>query len=299
MGVDVFLVMADYQALTDRNASDQLRSSVADILLDYLSIGIDPTRTTIFCHSMVGPLNQLMLPFLSVVTLAELQRNPTVKDEISTGGIRAVSGLMMTYPVHQAADILFCKGNLVPGGKDQLPHVEVTRLIARRINNLYFSGQQFFPEPELLLSEAPLLLGVDGRKMGKSLDNAIYLHMSEDETARLIKRAKTDADRLITYSPETRPEVSNLVLLTALCTGDSPQAIADRIGAQGAAELKRVATEAVNERFRTIRCLRKELSSDMDSVWKILRDGVDRANIIAADTLEKLRAAMGMNYFQR
>lgn len=157
-GVELFLVLADYQAITDRTSTEMLKESVFEIILDYLAVGIQPEKSTIFCHSMVPSLNQLMLPFLSVVSMAELQRNPTVKDEIALSGTKSVSGLMMTYPVHQAADILYCKGNVVPGGKDQLPHIELTRLIARRINHLYFAGESFFPEPELLLS-APIQIG--------------------------------------------------------------------------------------------------------------------------------------------
>lgn len=127
LGVDVFVIIADYQVLTDRDVADRLTEHMEGMLLDYLAIGIDPARTTIFNHSAVPALNQLMLPFLSLVSVAELNRNPTVKDEIAHSRQSAVSGLMFTYPVHQAADILFCKGNLVPVGQDQLPHLEVTR----------------------------------------------------------------------------------------------------------------------------------------------------------------------------
>lgn len=207
LGVALNVVIADYQALTDRDASAQLERSVLGIALDYLAIGLDPSngRTYVFAHSQVPSIHQLFLPFLSLVTAAELQRNPTVKEEIKQLGSRAVSGLMFTYPAHQAADILSCHGNLVPGGKDQAPHLELTRLIARRFNELY--GAYFTP-PELLLSDAPLLLGLDGRKMSKSLGNAIELSMSADETAARIRGAKTDGERQITYEPARRPEVS-------------------------------------------------------------------------------------------
>jgi tryptophanyl-tRNA synthetase len=297
MGVEIFLIMADYQAITDRDADDAIRDSVRNILLDYLAIGIDPEVTTIFCHSMVPALNQLMLPFLSVVTLSELQRNPTVKDEIAQSGTRSVSGLMMTYPVHQAADILFCHGNLVPGGKDQLPHVEVTRLVARRMNNLYFGGEQYFPEPELLLGATPLLLGVDGRKMGKSLNNAVYLRMSADETRALIRRAKTDSERRITFEPQERPEVANLLQLTSLCTERTPEDLAAEVGDQGARVLKEMTTEALNEYLRPIRDRRTEWEKNMADVWDVLRNGVAKANAVADETLGRVRAAMGMDYF--
>src|SRR4029077_5495695 len=126
-----------YQVITDREVAGDIRGSVRNVVLDNVAAGIDPERATIFTPSSVPALNQLMLPFLSLVSVAELQRNPTVKDEAATAGITSINGLMLTYPVHQAADILFCKGNLVPVGKDQLPHIEQTRVVARRFNERY------------------------------------------------------------------------------------------------------------------------------------------------------------------
>jgi tryptophanyl-tRNA synthetase len=193
-GAEVLVLIADYQVLTDRDTADRLEETVLGLVLDYLAIGIDPARSTIFAHSAVPGLNQLLLPFLSLVTAGELRRNPTVKDEIAHSRQASVSGLMVTYPVHQAADILFCKANLVPVGQDQLPHLELTRLIARRFNQRYAA---LFPEPDALLSSAPLLLGTDGGKMGKSRGNAIALRATADETARLIRGAKTDGRRHI------------------------------------------------------------------------------------------------------
>ena len=210
----------------------------------------------------------------------------------------SVSGLMLTYPVHQAADILACKGNLVPVGQDQLPHVEVTRLIARRFNDRYpgAGGAGIFPEPDALLSDAPLLLGTDGGKMSKSRGNAIALRASADETARLINGAKTDGLRQIGYDPAGRPEVSSLVLLAALCLDRDPTAVADEIGGGGAALLKRTVTEAVNERFARVRARRAELAGDPGYVRQVLRDGCTRARASAAATLEEVRDAMGMHY---
>jgi tryptophanyl-tRNA synthetase len=145
----VLVLIADYQVLTDRDTADHLDEYVLGLVLDYLAIGIDPGRSVIFAHSAVPELNQLLLPFLSLVTVPELQRNPTVKDEIAHSRQSSVSGLMFTYPAHQAADILFCKANLVPVGQDQLPHVEMTRLIARRFNERYpgAGGVPVFPVP--------------------------------------------------------------------------------------------------------------------------------------------------------
>lgn len=290
LGVDVFVIIADYQVLTDRDVADRLGEHMEQMLLDYLAVGIDPARSTVFSHSAVPALNQLMLPFLSLVSVAELNRNPTVKDEIAHSRQSAVSGLMFTYPVHQAADILFCKGNLVPVGQDQLPHLEVTRTVARRFNERYGA---VFPEPDALLSDAPLLLGTDGTKMSKSRGNSIALGAGADETARLIKGARTDTERYITYDPENRPGVSSLVLLAALCLDRDPHAVAEEIGGGGAAALKRTVTEAVNSRMAPIRARRAEYARDMGYVRSVLRAGNERANESAAATLEEVRGAMG------
>lgn len=169
-GVETWVLIADYQVITDRDAVGEIQERVLSIVADYLAIGIDPARSTIFSHSAVPALNQLMLPFLSLVTEAELRRNPTVKAESDATGGRAMSGLLLTYPVHQAADILFCKANLVPVGKDQLPHLEQARVIARRFDERYGRvdpERPVFPAPEALLSAATLLLGTDGQKMSK------------------------------------------------------------------------------------------------------------------------------------
>ncbi|MFJ7942836.1 tryptophan--tRNA ligase [Streptomyces sp. NPDC096354] len=290
LGVDVFVIIADYQVLTDRDIAERLGEHMEGMLLDYLAIGIDPARTTIFNHSAVPALNQLMLPFLSLVSVAELSRNPTVKDEIAHSRQSAVSGLMFTYPVHQAADILFCKGNLVPVGQDQLPHLEVTRSVARRFNERY---GPVFPEPDALLSAAPLLLGTDGTKMSKSRANSIALGATADETARLIRGARTDADRHITYAPQTRPEVSGLVLLAALCLDRDPHEVAEEIGGGGGATLKRTVTDAVNERLAPMRARRADYAQDMAYVRSVLRDGNERANAVAEATLAQVRQVMG------
>lgn len=290
LGVEVFVLVADYQVLTDRDTAERPAATTEGLLLDYLAAGIDPARSVIFHHSAVPALNQLMLPFLSLVSVAELGRNPTVKDEIAHSRQAAVSGLMFTYPVHQAADILFCKGNVVPVGQDQLPHLEVTRTIARRFNERYGT---LFPEPEALLSAAPLLLGTDGTKMSKSRGNSVALSADEDTTARLIKGARTDGERHITYDPEGRPGVSSLLLLAALCLDRDPHAVAEEIGGGGAAALKRTVTEAVNTRLAPLRARRAEYARDMGYVRSVLRAGNGRANALADVTLTQVREAMG------
>ncbi|MEU3032580.1 tryptophan--tRNA ligase [Streptomyces incarnatus] len=296
LGVELFVIIADYQVLTDRDVADDLQSHVDELVLDHLAIGVDPERSTIFTHSAVPALNQLMLPFLSLVSVAELNRNPTVKDEIAHSRQSAVSGLMFTYPVHQAADILFCKANLVPVGQDQLPHLEITRTIARRFNDRYGHGAPVFPRPEALLSEVPLLLGTDGTKMSKSRGNSVVLAADADETARLLKGAKTDSERRITYDPANRPEVSSLLLLAALCQGRTPEEIASDIGSAGAAALKKTVTEAVNEYLAPIRARRAEYARDRGELRRILRAGNERANAVADATLAEVRAAMNSDY---
>ena len=289
------VLIADYQTITDRDSPASLPEDVDELVADYLAVGIDPTRATIFAHSLVPELNQLLLPFLSLVTLPELLRNPTVKDEASASGMTTLNGLMLTYPVHQAADILFCKGTLVPVGADQLPHVEQTRAIARRFNRRYAPECPVFPEPEALLSDAPVLLGTDGRKMSKSRNNAIAIAATADQTARLLRQAKTDADPHITYDPENRPEVANLVLLIAVCEElDLIRSPRDR--RPGAADLKRRATEAVNERLRPVRDRRSELIDDHAYLRTVLRDGSEAARRIAQRTLTQVAAAMHTNY---
>ncbi len=288
--------MADYQVLTDRDVASRLAEHVTGLVADYLAIGIDPVKSTIFAHSAAPALNQLLLPFLSLVSVTELQRNPTVKEEITLSSQARVSGLMLTYPVHQAADILFCKANLVPVGKDQLPHLETARAIARRFNERYAGGSAFFPVPDALLSAAPNLLGTDGQKMSKSRANSIALSATADETARLIRRAKTDAGQHISYEPDARPEVSSLVLLAALCQGRDPGAVAAEIGRGGSAALKRVVTESVNEFLRPVRASRAELMADPGYLTHVLSAGNAVASAIANRTLTEVSALMGTCY---
>ena len=270
MGVRTNIIIADYQVITDRDTTEHIRDNVYNMVIDYLACGIDPAKTMIFTHSAVPELNQLMLPFLSLVTEAEMERNPTVKAEQEASG-HALTGLLLTYPVHQACDILFCKGNIVPVGRDQLPHIEITSKIARRFNERY---GRVFPDVTGLLTSTPLLPGLDGRKMSKSYGNAISISMTAEETARLIKKSKSDSER----------------------TGRDPREIAEEIGMGGAGQLKRMVTEAVNGYFAPIRERRAEIEKDMGYVADVLHEGNRRAREIAAATLDEVREAMGMVY---
>lgn len=298
-GVDTWVLVADYQVITDRDGVGPIRERVLGLVADYLAVGLDPEKTTIFNHSAIPALNQLMLPFLSLVTESELHRNPTVKAELEATNGRAMSGLMLTYPIHQAADILFCKANIVPVGQDQLPHLEQARVIAQRFDKRYGRAtpeRPVFPRPDALLSEAPLLLGTDGTKMSKSRGNTIELAMTADETAKVLRKAKTDADRVITYDPVNRPEVANLLMLASLATGEAPEVIADRIGDGGGGVLKATVTEALNEMLAPIRARREELIGNEDYLLSVLAKGNEKANAQAEQTLHEVRQAMQMIY---
>ena len=292
LGIQCYVLIADYQVITDRDTTEHIQDNVYNMVMDYLAAGIDPEKTPIFTHSAIPALNQLMLPFLSLVSEAELQRNPTVKAEQEASG-HTLTGLLLTYPVHQACDILFCKGNIVPVGKDQLPHIEQTRLIARRFNDRY---APVFPEPDGILSDAIEIPGLDGRKMSKSYGNSIMLGATAEETAKLIKKSKSDSDRNITYDPENRPEVSALLTTAALCSGRSEVDIAAEIGDGGAGMLKRIVTESVNGYLAPHRERRAKFEADLDYVKDVLNEGNRRMNEIANATLAEVREAMHMVY---
>ena len=290
------VLIADYQVITDRDTTDQIQDNVYNMVMDYLACGIDPDKTMIYTHSAVPAANQLMLPFLSLVSEAELLRNPTVKAEQEASG-HELTGLLLTYPVHQACDILFCKGNVVPVGRDQLPHIELTRTIARRFNNRFCKNcDPVFPEVDALLSDVPLLSGLDGRKMSKSYGNAINISMTAEETAKRIKKSQTDSERMITFDPENRPGVSGLLSTAAICTGRSEIEIAEEIGMGGSGQLKKYVAEAVNSYFEPIRERRHRFENDLDYVKDVLAEGNRRANEIAEATLAEVAEAMGMVY---
>lgn len=298
MGVQTMILIADYQVLTDHDAYDKISQNTKQLVIDYLAAGIEPGENVmIYPHSYIPEANQLMVPFLALVSNSELSRNPTVKDEISKSELKVINAGMYTYPVHQAVDILFCKGNVVPVGKDQLPHLEIARTIARRFNDKFCKDREpVFPEPHALLAKTPMIMGLDGSaKMSKSLGNTIMLSATEDETAKLIKKAKTDQERHISYDPVNRPEVANLLRIISLCTGEAPEAIAERIGDGGGGMLKSTLTEALNEHLRPLRTKRAELEKDPEYIRKVLFEGVERARAIAQKTLDEVRSAMNMS----
>ncbi len=297
LGVDSFIVIADYQVLTDRDVFDRISECTVNLAIDYIAAGLNPDdgNVFIFPHSCVPELNQLLLPFLNLVSIAELERNPTVKEEIEAAKMARMNAGMFTYPVHQAADILFCKSTAVPVGKDQLPHIELTRTIARRFNARYAPEKPVFLEPQGLLSNAPTILGLDGnKKMSKSRNNSVTLKATEDETAKIIKTAVTDSERLITYEPERRPQVANLLEIASYAGGGRPEAIAEAIGDGGAGKLKALLTEQLNEFLRPLRTRRRELEKDIPYVRKSIDKGIERARAVGEQTLLEVRDVMNM-----
>ena len=296
MGVPTMILIADYQVLTDHDAFDQISQNTKQLVIDYLAAGIEPSDDVIiYPHSYVPECNQLMVPFLAMVSNGELSRNPTVKEEILKSQT-AVNAGMYTYPVHQACDILFCKGNVVPVGKDQLPHLEIARLIAKRFNKKFCKGKDpVFPMPHALLAKTPMIMGLDGsKKMSKSMGNTVMLSATADETATLIKKAKTDSERIITYDPVNRPEVANLLQLISLCTKEDPAAIASRIGDGGSGVLKSTLTEALNENLRPLREKRAQLEKESEYIRQVLLTGAEKARAIGIKTLEEVRSVMNM-----
>lgn len=305
-GIDTAVLIADYQVITDRENIGNVREYVLNLVADYLAAGIDPTRSTIFCHSQVPAIHEMLVIFLSLVTEAELHRNPTVKAELEASK-QSMSGLLLTYPVHQAADILCARANLVPVGRDQLPHLEQTRVVAKRFNKRYperdaagnkvKDSRGVLPMAQALLSSGgAIILGTDGQKMSKSRHNTVELKATADETAAIIKKAVTDSDRVITYDPVSRPEVANLLLIASLCTGEAPEALAERIGDGGGGALKKLVTEALNDHLAPHRDRRAELMEDEGYLWSILKEGNEKIADLGADTLRQMKHAMGMDY---
>jgi len=185
---------------------------------------------------------------------------------------------------------------VVPIGKDNLPHVELTRTIARRFNERYAGGNTVFPEPAAILSDSPEIPGLDGRKMSKSYGNSIMLGATAEETAKLIKKSPTDSERRITFDPVNRPQVSALLTTAGLVTGRDPREIAEEIGDSGAGALKAYVTDSVNTFLAPHRERRAELSKDMDYIHDVLDEGNRKAERIAEETLDQVRSAMGMRY---
>ncbi len=294
---DTFLIIADVQALTTNFASpEKLSEDVRQVARDYLAVGIDPEKTTILVQSLIPEIAELTVFYSMIVTVNQLQRNPTIKSESSQYGYEEMTYGFLGYPVSQAADITFCKADLVPVGEDQLPHIEQTRKIVRKFNNLY---AKIFPEPEALIGDFPRLVGLDGKsKMSKSLDNAIYLNDSEEEVKNKIQEAVTDPARIRVDDPG-HPEVCTVFEYHRAFNKNEVEEIEEncRKGKIGCVACKKKLSGAINNMLSPIRERRIKYINNPLLIDEVLITGTDKAREVAKETIREVREAMKLNYF--
>jgi tryptophanyl-tRNA synthetase len=295
-----FVIMADMQALTD-NAEDpeKVRDNILEVAFDYLAVGIDPEKTTIFIQSLIPELSELTMYFMNLVTLARAERNPTVKDEMRQKGFGADVPLgFLTYPVSQAADILGFKADLVPVGNDQEPMIEQTNEIAEKFNRIY---APVFPKVKALISEAPRLVGVDGKaKMSKSLGNTILISDSDNVIANKVMEMYTDPNHV---RAEDSGTVEGNVVFVYLDLFDPDKKEVQKLkeryraGGLGDVALKKRLTEILQDLIRPMRERRAEFEKDPESVRQMLRNGTERARAVVHATLRDVKHAMKIDYF--
>jgi len=293
-----YVLIADLQALTD-HAEDpgRIRENVLEVALDYLAVGIDPAAATIVVQSGVPELAELTMYYLNLVSVARLQRNPTVKEEMQQRGFEAnVPAGFLVYPVSQAADITAFKAHLVPVGEDQLPMIEQTVEIVRRFNRLY---GPVLVEPEALVPEVARLPGTDGqRKMGKSLGNAIFLSDPPDVVAAKVAAMYTDPRHLRVEDPGT---VEGNPVFSYLAAFDPDRAAVERLkdryraGGLGDVAVKRRLLDVLDGLLAPIRARRTELARDPGHVRRILREGTGKARAVAQRTLREVREALRLD----
>lgn len=297
-----FIIIADIQALTDNwDETSKVSKAVLEVATDNLALGLDLSKTTLFIQSQIPQIAELTVLFSNLVTINRLKRNPTIKTEIEQKKNKfgdsgeSVTFGFLGYPVSQTADITVVRANLVPVGIDQMPVIEQGVEIIEKFNRLY--KNEIFPHFEGKLSTAPKILGLDGNaKMSKSLGNCVYLKDSEEETLAKIKSAKTDSGNSLTFEPETRPEISNLVLLYSLVNGiDVEIAVKDLGGIQYGAFKQKLAQD-VNNYFREFREKRMELANKPEFVRQVLENGRQTVLVEAEKTMKMVRAAMGIEY---
>ena len=297
---ELFLVIADYHALTTdhrRQHIAQISGNVRKIVLDYLSVGIDPEKTTIYVQSQVPQICELQLIFSMLVTVAQAQRIPTLKEMIATQGIDNPSMGLLGYPILQAADILAMRADTVPVGKDQEAHIELCREIARRFNRLY---GYVFPEPKVLVGEVPTLVGLDGRnKMSKSLQNAIYLSDDGETVRKKVMSMYTDPKRL--HATDPGKVEGNPVFIYHDVFNSDKEEVAElkrryRKGEVGDVEVKERLSRALNEFLAPIRTRRAQYNDEPQIVEDILKRGTARARSEAIETVRLSRRAMGLAY---
>ncbi|KWA78772.1 tryptophan--tRNA ligase [Burkholderia ubonensis] len=297
-----FLLLADTQALTDNVGRHQkVTENVVEVALDYLAVGIDPAKSTIVIQSQVPELAELTQYLLNLVTVARLERNPTIKEEIRLRGFeRDIPAGFLTYPVSQAADITAFKATHLPVGDDQLPMIEQTNELVRRFNNTV--DHPVLVECEALLSPVTRLPGIDGKaKMSKSLGNAIALGATPDEITKAVNSMYTDPNHLRVSDPG---RVEGNVVFAFLDAFEPDTQKVDELkaryrqGGLGDSVVKRVLNERLQSLIEPIRARRRELENDRAEVLAILRHGTMRAREVAGATLSEVKRALGLTYFQ-
>ena len=307
------VMIADAQALTDNfDNPEKVRQNIIEVALDYLSVGLDPEKSVLFIQSQIPELTELTFFYSDLVTVARLQRNPTVKNEIKLRNFEAdIPVGFFTYPISQAADITAFKATTVPVGEDQLPMIEQTREIVRKFNSIY---APVLVEPEALIpsdAASRRLPGTDGKaKMSKSLGNCLYLSDDADTVAARIKTMYTDPEHLRVSDPGhlegntvftyleafSRPEHFERYL-PEYASLDELKAHYTR-GGLGDVKVKKFLTAVMQEELEPIRKRRKEYERDIPAVYEILKKGSERAREIAAETLHEVKDAMRINYFE-
>lgn len=295
---DQTILVADLQALTDNaGRAAHVRQHVRELVLDYLAVGIDPEQTTIALQSAIPEFAELTVLYLNLVTVARLERNPTVKSEIELRGFaRDIPAGFLTYPVSQAADITGARATLVPVGQDQVPMIEQTNEIVRRLAHL--AGHDVLPECRALLSDTPRLPGVDGRKASKSLGNAIPLSATPDEIRAGVRAMYTDRGHVRAADPG---RVDGNVVFAHLRAFDPDQDAVAALeahyarGGLGDVVLKRRLTDVLDALLAPIRTRRADAARDLDAVDDILRRGTARARAVAAGVLADVRGAFALD----
>ena len=299
---ECFFIVADLHTLTTRpekEAIAEVPGHIREMVLDYLALGIDPQRSTIFVQSALAETSELQLILSMLVSLPRLERLPTIKDMADAAGLEVMPFGLVGYPVLQAADILLPRSNLVPVGRDNQAHVEITREIARRFNNLY---GEVFPEPDVLISEVPILPGIYGQqKMSKSLNNAILISDDENTVNQAVMRMYTDPNRVRADVPGT-VEGNPVFIYHDAFNPDKPE-VDDlksryRAGKVGDVEVKKKLAKALNTFLEPVRQRRAEYSRKPRIVDEILAEGNRRTRAEAKLTMERVRDAMGLTYFR-
>lgn len=299
---DPYILIADVQALTDNfNNPDKVRKNVREVMMDYLSVGLDPQKTTIYIQSMIPEVAELTVFYSNLVTISRLQRNPTVKTEIAQK--KEIFGESVTYgflgyPVSQAADITAFEGALVPVGEDQLPLIEQCKEIVRKFNSIY--GETLI-EPEAVLSNSKRIKGLDGNeKMGKSLGNAIYLSDSPEIITQKVMSAVTDPNR-IRKDDKGNPDICMVAYYHNLfSTQEEYKTVCEecRAGERGCVACKKQLANNIIEFLKPIREKRKYYEERPELVDKLLMEGTEKARKTASQTMKKIKKAMKLNYFE-